>query len=103
LQKGVSFDYLEQELWAKMILYNVCSMIIAHVIIAKTTGRKHVYKINYSAAVRICHCMLRLSFGRPPPDVEALIGANLLPVRPGRKYNRQHRFRLPSSFTYRFS
>jgi hypothetical protein len=97
------FEYIEQELWARMILYNVCSIMTSHVVIKRDAGRRHVYKVNFSVAIRICHNFIRLGPDRAPPEVEALIGANLLPVRPGRKYNRQHRFRLPSSFTYRFS
>jgi len=96
-------EYVEQELWARMILYNLCSIICTHVVVIKYTGLKHVYKINFSLAIKICHDFFRLKAGRPPPDVVALIGSNLLPVRAGRKFNRQKRFRFPSSFAYRFS
>jgi hypothetical protein len=96
-------ECVKQELWARAVLYNLCSIMTAHVVVAADPDRKHVYKINFSVALRICHCFIRLGPGRAPPDVEALIGANLSPVRPGRKFNRQHRFQLPSSFTYRFS
>jgi len=96
-------EYVEQELWARLILYNLCSIITTHVVVIKYTGLKYVYKINFSLAIKICHDFFRLKAGRPPPDVVALIGANLLPVRAGRKYNRQKRFRFPSSFAYRFS
>ena len=95
-------EFIEQELWARIILYNLCTIITSRVVIEKREGLKHVYKINFSIAAKICHKFIKVKLSRPPPDVEALIGKNLVPVRPGRKYNRQKRFRLPSSFAYRF-
>ena len=34
-------------------------------------------------------------------DVEGLIAQNIEPIRPGRSFARQHRFKLPISFCYR--
>lgn len=94
--------YIEMEIWARLLLYNFCSIITGHVVITRK-GRKHQQQVNYSVAFKACHYYLRLHNGDPPLDIEGLIERNTLPIRPGRKYARQHRFRVPVSFTYRFS
>lgn len=95
-------EYIEMEVWARLILYNFCSIITKHVVITQK-NRKHLYQVNYTVAYNACHYFLRLHNGETPPNIESLIEQNILPIRPGRKYARQHRFRVPVSFTYRFS
>lgn len=95
-------EYIEMELWARFILYNFCSIITSHVVIMQK-DRKHIYQVNYTVAYNACHYFLRLHRGEEPPDIEGLIGKNVLPIRPERKYARQHRFHVPANFTYRFS
>lgn len=95
-------EYIEMEVWARLLLYNFCSIITGHVVIHRR-GKKHPLQVNYSVAYKACHYFLRLHNGESPPDIEGLIEKNTLPIRPDRKYARQHRFRVPVSFTYRFS
>jgi hypothetical protein len=95
-------EYIEQEIWARLILFNFCSIIAAHVVIVKG-DHKHTYQVNFAMAIKICHHFIRLRAGEPPPDVEALIGMHLLPIRLGRTFARQRRFQPPASFCYRFS
>lgn len=95
-------EYIEMEVWARLLLYNFCSIITGHVVINRK-GRKHPLQVNYSVAYKACHYFLRLHNGEAPPDIESLIEKNTLPIRPDRKYARQHRFRVPVSFTYRFA
>ena len=79
------------ELWARLLLYNFCSIITGHVVISRK-GRKHQLQVNYSVAYKVCHYFLRIHNGESPPDVEGLIEKNTLPIRPDRKYARQHGF-----------
>lgn len=95
-------EYINQEIWARLILYNFCEIITTHVVIEKK-DTKHTYQVNYSMAIKICHHFFRLHSGETPPDIEGLISSNILPVRPGRTFARQHRFKPPASFPYRFS
>ena len=95
-------EYIEMEIWARLLLYNFCSIITSHVVIQQKK-RKYIYQVNYTVAYDACRYLLRLHHGEKPPDIESLIGQNILPIRPGRKYARQHRFRVPVSFTYRFT
>lgn len=95
-------EYIEMEVWARLILYNFCSIITKHVVIMQKS-RKYTYQVNYTVAYNACHYFLRLHNEEKPPNIESLIEQNILPIRPDRKYARQHRFRVPVSFTYRFS
>ena len=94
------YDYIVQEVWARAILYNFCADIANHVTIPKRS-RKHVYKANFSHAAKTCREFLRIRDGSSI-DVEALIVSNIEPIRDGRIYRRQHRFKLPISFCYRY-
>lgn len=95
-------EFIEQEIWARLILYNFCSIITNHVTI-KHRKRKYFYQVNYTVAFNACHYFIRLRNSEAPPKIESLIEQNILPIRPGRNYARQHRFQIPVSFTYRFS
>ena len=95
-------EYIEQEIWARLILFNFCAIIIGNVIIEQN-DTKHIYKVNFAMAMKICHHFLRLKDHDPPLDVESLIGSYTLPIRFGRNFARQHRFQIPASFCYRFS
>lgn len=93
------YEYIIQEVWARAILYNFCSEIAMAVEIPEKK-RKYVYQVNYSEAIKICRDFLRIHDGTTL-DVESLIAQNILPVRPGRTFPRQARFKLPISFCYR--
>ena len=93
------YEYIIQEVWARAILYNFCSEIAMAVEIPEKK-RKYVYQVNYSEAIKICRDFLRIHDGTTL-DVEDLIAQNILPVRPGRTFPRQARFKLPISFCYR--
>ena len=93
------YEYIIQEVWARAILYNFCSEIAMAVEIPEKK-RKYVYQVNYSEAINICRDFLRIHDGTTL-DVEGLIAQNILPVRPGRTFPRQARFKLPISFCYR--
>ena len=93
---------IEMELWARLILYNFCSIITQNVVF-KQCSKKHEYQVNYSVAIKACTYYLRLRNCDKPPDIESLISKNLLPIRPNRNYAHNHRFQIPVSFTYRFA
>lgn len=76
-------EYIIQEIWARLLLYNFCEVITANVTIKKCT-QKHVYQINYTFAIHICRYFISKMAEKSPPDVEALISKEILPVRPGR-------------------
>jgi len=92
-------DFIKQEIWARLILYNFCETITTHVVINQKNNRKHEYQVNYTRAIRICRYFLRIKKARS--DITKLIGHELLPVRPGRKGPRKVKARSTVSFLYR--
>lgn len=92
-------EFIKQEIWARLILYNFCEAITTHVIINQKANRKYDYQVNYTRAIRICCHFLRIKKARS--DIEKLIGHELLPVRPGRKDPRKVKTRSTISFLYR--
>lgn len=95
-------ECIEQEVFARIIMYNFAEMITSRVIISQT-DTKHVYQVNFATAIHICRQFLRACFWNNalPPDVEALIRKNVLPIRPGRKNKRKIRGKTSVSFLYR--
>lgn len=94
-------EYIMQEIWARMTLYNFCEIIAANVVIKKKDACKHVYQLNYTRAIRICCHFLSIKKEEAPPDVEYLIGHELLPVRTGRSDPRKVKTQSAISFLYR--
>lgn len=95
-------EYISQEVFAALIMYNFAQWIASYATISPKDTR-YEYRINFSVAIRICkHFFLCRDFLHPP-NVEALILANILPVRNGRCFPRKVRFRQAISFNYRIS
>lgn len=94
------YDYIVQEIWARVILHNFSSAIISTVDIRKR-DTKNEYQVNFAVAFKICRDFLRIRNHAAVMNVEGLIAQNIEPIRPGRTFARQHRFKLPISFCYR--
>ena len=93
-------EHILQEVFARIIMYNFAEMITSHVVISQT-DTKHAYQVNFTIAIHVCRYFLRLWGNVPPPDVEALLRKNILPVRPGRMVKRKIRYKTAVSFLYR--
>ncbi len=93
-------DYILQEIFARLIIYNFCERIITNAVVQQK-NRKHTYQINFTVAVLICREYFRNRIH--PPDLEALILKNVLPVREGRKAPRKVRPNSAVGFLYRIA
>ena len=91
-------EYITQEIYARVILYNYCELITMNVVIQQK-DTKHIYQMNFTIAIHICRHFLRNDIS--PPDVETLIQKHLLPVRPGRSDPRKIKAKSAVSFLYR--
>jgi len=91
---------IEQEIFARLIMYNFTEIITAHVILSQV-DTKLSYQVNFTIAVNVCQRFFHSWFNLPPPDVIELICKNTLPVRPNRKYNRRMHSKRAICFTYR--
>lgn len=94
------YEYIVQEIWARAILHNFSSAIISDVDI-DNCKTKHEYQANFAEAFKTCRDFLRIRNQAIKMSVEDLIAQNIEPIRPGRTFARQHRFKLPISFCYR--
>lgn len=93
--------YVIQEIFARLTMYNFCEIITTHVVIQQK-DTKYGYQVNFTIAILICLHYFQCRNSVAPPNVEALIQKNILPVRKGRKDPRKVvRTKSSVSFTYR--
>jgi len=95
-------EHIIQEVFAKMVMYNFCSIITSHVMIQKK-ARKYAYQVNFSKAITICKKFFKLRNNAHLPDVEAQIQQYILPIRKGRSSPRIAVKREFVCFNYRLS
>lgn len=100
---GKKRKYVEQEAWAKLIVYNFCESIARHIVVTRHMKngkkRKFDYKINFATAACICKAFLKRDDGEINPC--RLIGRFLIPVRPDRTAPRKIKPQSARSFLYR--
>lgn len=96
-------EFIKQEIWAKLIAYNLTETIVSHTVVETRKDTKHCYKVNFSAAAHICRVFFRLYSRKNPADMMALISRRLMPVRNERSFQRLQtaHFRRPKYFLYR--
>lgn len=95
-------QYIEQEIWAKLIAYNITETMI-NCTILETHNTKHEYRVNFTMAAHICRVFLRLATEKDQYDVMSLLQKELIPIRSDRQYPRLQtaHFRKPRYFIYR--
>ena len=91
-------EYIYQEVFARLIMYNFTELVTSPVIIQKADC-KYAYKANFSVAVHVCRQFFLGNVS--PPDVEALIRRHVSPIRPGRSRPRKMSVKHAVSFFYR--
>lgn len=95
-------EYIQQEIWAKLITYNISETLINHTILEKH-DTKHAYKVNFTIAAHICRVFLRLTTEKNRYNVMFLLQREVIPIREERKFPRLQtaHFRKPRYFIYR--
>lgn len=93
-------DYIKQEIFARLILYNYCELITTYVV-ESTQRINKKNQVNFTIAIYICREYLRRKRKLRPPDVVKLIEKHILPVRPGRRDPRKVKPQAAVSFLYR--
>ena len=91
-------EFILQEIFAKLTMYNFCELITQSVVIQQQQKR-YAYKVNFSDAVHVCFEFFLKNV--PPPIVEAMLMKYISPIRPGRKDTRKQTQKTAVSFTYR--
>lgn len=90
---GKKKEFMLQEVFARLVLYNYTSLIAHCVEVPK--GKR----INISAAAYFCRHFLRMKI--TPSVVLGNIVKNLSPIRPGRQFPRYQNLISPIGFQYR--
>ncbi|MDC7291805.1 IS4 family transposase [Blautia schinkii] len=95
-------EYIKQEIWAKLIAYNITETMINHTVLEQHRT-KHEYKVNFTMAAHICRIFLRLTTEKDQYDVMSLLKKELIPIRSERQYPRLQtaHYRRPRYFIYR--
>ena len=93
-------EYILQEIYARLIMYNFCERITKTVVIKQDENRKWTYQVNFTMGIHICIDYFRYK-GNEPPDVNNLISKYILPVREGRTDKRKIKPKEVVYFLYR--
>lgn len=93
-------ESIEQEIWARLILYNF-SMTVRKGIEMRKSKSQFPCRLNVTNAIHICRRFLKLSPDETPPNMEELISRELIPVRAERKAPRKSTTKRPRKFCYR--
>lgn len=91
-------EYILQEIFARLTMYNFSQLIISHIIV-KQKKRKHSYRINFAVSVQICRKFFLKNIS--PSKLETLLLHHLLPIRQGLTNPRKAHARVAASFLYR--
>lgn len=94
-------DFIRQEIFARLVMYNFCERITLHVVIEQSDKRTHTYQVNYTMGIHICVDYFRHHGKEPPPDIEKSIARYILPVRKGRSDKRKLKPKSAVFFLYR--
>lgn len=93
-------DSIKQEIFASLIMYNLCERITAHAVISQSDTTKHVYQVNFTMAIYVCLQFYR-NRSKAPPDVLTEITRYIEPVRKGRTDKRKLKPKSVVNFIYR--
>ena len=88
-----------QEIYAKVIIYNLAQALISEIVVSKKRNNKYLYKPNFSVAI---HQEILLLRGETKlKSVIRITSKNLIPIRPNRSFKRTKKARKFRSFQYR--
>ena len=93
-------DYIKQEIYARLLLYNYCELITSYVV-RQMKNKDETKQVNFTVAIYICREYLRQKRNLSPPDVIKLIEKYILPIRPNRKGQRKVKPQAYVRFLYR--
>lgn len=92
-------DFVSQEIFARLTMYNFCERILNCVVIEQDENRKYQYQVNFTMGMQICIDMFRCIISIE--NMYELICKYILPIRPGRADKRKTRPKTFIGFLYR--
>lgn len=97
---GKSDEFVQQEIWAALTMFNFASRISREVIVRQPKGSAYVYRLNFKMAVYLCREFFKTK-GADGEKLLADIAKNVESVKPGRADQRNLRAKGFVGFTYR--
>lgn len=92
-------EYVLQEIYARLTMYNFCERVLSGVVVEQDAGRKYEYQVNFTMGFQIC-----MDFFRGLVDVDnlyELILKYIVAIRPGRSDKRKLKPKTFVGFLYR--
>lgn len=99
---GKSDEFVAQEIYAALTIYNFCECITGKVVVQNSTKKVHLYQVNYSMAFFLCRNYYKKRKQNEKNLIEE-IGKYIEPIRPGRRDKRKLRKKTFSGFIYRIA
>lgn len=96
-------NFVMQELYAKVIMYNFCQSIAIHVKVKQKKKWKHKKKLNTKMAIDICMTFWRSPEEIAPKDLKKLLLKHLVPIRDGRSSPRKPASKTTACLTYKIA
>jgi hypothetical protein len=90
-------EFIIQEIYAKLLMYNFSQEVISHMKLEKVC-KKHTYKVNQTLTQILCTEFLKL---KTPVNVENILAQSLLPLRPNRSFHRAYKRDYGVNLLYR--
>lgn len=92
-------DFVVQEIYARLTMYNFCERILQYTVIEQDENRKYQYQVNFTMAMQICMDFFKSLVGEI--DFYDLVCKYIVPIRPGRADKRKMKPKTFVSFVYR--
>ena len=99
---GKKDDFVRQEIYASMIMANLCSRIVNQIVISKKVTNIYEYQINMKMAIYLCRKFFRSERADEDKLLED-IARYVEPIRPGRRDERNLKAKSFVGFIYRVS
>lgn len=97
---GKSDAFVEQEIYSALTMFNFTSRIVREVVIQQPKDGIYAYRVNFKMAVVLCREYFRTPKGSSD-ELMRQIARHTIPIRPGRRDNRNLRIKGFVGFTYR--
>ncbi|OUO25803.1 hypothetical protein B5F88_19320 [Flavonifractor sp. An306] len=97
---GKSDAFVEQEIYSALTMFNFTSRIVREVVIQQPKDGIYAYRVNFKMAVVLCRKYFRTPKGSSD-ELMRQIARHTIPIRPGRRDNRNLRIKGFVGFTYR--
>lgn len=91
-------NFIIQEIYSRLIMYNFCERITKNTVIKQSKGNKYTYQVNFTMGIHICIDYFK---SKRQIDVEGMISKYILPVREGKEDTRKIKPKGVIYFLYR--